>query len=96
MEGSLAVSNVMGHSIIDSKNFKEQPKRKQAHSISFASTLPKITEKWARGPSKPQEELEDEESEEDDDRVQYVSHIKTIYSFPNSCTRIPLATDVSG
>ena len=85
----------MGHSMIHSKSFKEQPKRKRARSVSFASTPPEISKKWARGPSKQREELEDEDSEEEDDRVRYVSYIRTIYSCPNGWTRIPLATDVS-
>ena len=63
--------------------------------MSFASMLPEISEKWAQGPSKRCEELEDENSEEEDDRVQYVSYIRTIYSCPNGWTRIPLVTDVS-
>ena len=94
-EGSLPVSNVMEHSIIYSKSFKEQPKRKRARSVSFASMPPEISEKRARGPSKQCEESEDEDSEEEDDRARYVSYIRTIYSCPNGWTRIPLATDAS-
>lgn len=85
----------MGHSMIHSKSFKEQPKRKRARSVSFATTPPEISEKRARGPSKQREESEDEDSEEEDGRARYVSYIGTIHSCPNGWTRIPPATDVS-
>ena len=94
MEHSMPVCNFIWDSTTNYKNRKQQPKKKWAHSVSFASTPPEITEKRARGSSKPRDELSDEESSDEDVRVKYVSDVTEMWQYSNICTRILLVPNV--